>query len=151
TGKPIEGAAIAAFWYRRTPAYAHDMVTAYTAQEAITDKDGRFRLEGLREINWIPFTRIQEAQFIIFAPGYAPCNRTGANAQQGCGLPAVELHRVSSLSVEQRALFSNRPFPGEDFDRWVPRLLDTLRNPNPESNHGASFRQGGSPPCSDCS
>ncbi len=73
TGKPIEGAVIGAFWYRGGPSLGHDWIEAYAGQDAITDEEGKFRLEGIRGINWLPFSCVEEPNFTIFATGYYGC------------------------------------------------------------------------------
>jgi hypothetical protein len=72
TGKPLEGAVVVVVWHTRpiiamdAPEYFHD------AKEALTDAQGRFRMEASPAIEWNPFTVIKKPNIAIFQPGYEP-------------------------------------------------------------------------------
>jgi hypothetical protein len=72
TGKPLEGAVVVVVWHTRpiiamdAPEYFHD------AKEALTDAQGRFRMEASPAIDWNPFTVIKKPNIVIFQPGYEP-------------------------------------------------------------------------------
>jgi hypothetical protein len=48
------------------PEYFHD------AKEALTDAQGRFRLDASPRIDWNPLTVIKDPNIVIFKPGYEP-------------------------------------------------------------------------------
>jgi hypothetical protein len=51
-----------------------DLVRRFqSAQETLTDADGKFSLEAKLGIDWNPFTYVlEEPDVVIFKPGYAP-------------------------------------------------------------------------------
>lgn len=140
TGRPIEGAAVAAVWSRHTAAIAQDIETAYAAQETVTDAEGRFRLDGIHGWNWIPLSSIQDAEFIILAPGYETCRRTGADASGGCGLPNVRLRSLLTLPEDERA-HAQSAYPGQDFEGSLPNLMRTMRSIRDKETRGAIRRR----------
>jgi hypothetical protein len=148
TGRPIANAVVAAFWTGRFPGPGHDGVFTYDAQEAATDADGRYRLPGLRRINPIPFTRIDEPSFIIYAAGYAGCDMLALDTAGGCGQPDVRLTPLAELPAEERAR-SSKPYPSSRFDDKVPMLLQRLHADGPrDPGANTSHERGGSPPWS---
>ncbi|MGH7795891.1 MAG: hypothetical protein ACREQ2_13540 [Candidatus Binatia bacterium] len=72
TGEPLEGAVVVVVWHTEPriamdpPEYFHD------AKEALTDAQGKFRLEASPAINWNPFMAIKDPNIVIFKPGYEP-------------------------------------------------------------------------------
>ncbi len=68
TKQPIEGAAVLAVWWMRTPMIGHPMESVHDAQETMTDKDGNFTIPGMS--TFAPISRIHEPRFTIFKPGY---------------------------------------------------------------------------------
>ena len=73
TGKPLEGAVLTVIWYRAPLVYM-DLVRRFqSAQETLTDADGKFSLEAAPGIDWNPFTYVlKEPDVVIFKPGYGP-------------------------------------------------------------------------------
>jgi hypothetical protein len=72
TGKPLEGASVTVIWYRAPLVYL-DLVRRFqSAQETLTDTEGKFSLEAAPGIDWNPFTYVlKEPDVVIFKPGYA--------------------------------------------------------------------------------
>ena len=73
TGEPLSGAVLTVIWYT-TPIVSMERTRSFlSAQEALTDGDGKFSLLASPEIDWNPFTTVRKPpQVVIYKPGYAP-------------------------------------------------------------------------------
>jgi hypothetical protein len=73
TKKPIEGAAVVAFYYKglMISLGAGAISTIFKIEEAVTDHEGRFRIPSYTTF-LSPWSIGQEVTFIIYKPGYAP-------------------------------------------------------------------------------
>jgi hypothetical protein len=73
TGKPLEGAGVTVIWYRVPYVYMDVVRRFQSAQETLTDRNGKFSLEASPGIDWNPITYIlKEPELVIFKPGYEP-------------------------------------------------------------------------------
>lgn len=145
TGKAISGAVIGAFWYRGGPWIGHDWIEPYAGQDSITDDEGRFRINGIRGINWLPFSCVEEPMFTIFARGYHGCDMISEQAIGGCGQPEV---RLTPTTEPQPQWAHGSVDVSGGFERFVPRMVATIRSSRKRS--GASPKKAGedSPPWS---
>lgn len=72
-GAPLEGAVVTVIWYRVPIVSMEGTRRFQSAQETLTDADGKFSLEASPGIDWNPFTHVRkEPDVVIFRPGYAP-------------------------------------------------------------------------------
>jgi hypothetical protein len=73
TGKPLEGVGITVVWFRVPYVYMDRTYTFHSAQETLTDKEGKFSLEVAPGIDWSPFTHVlKEPEVVVFKPEYKP-------------------------------------------------------------------------------
>ena len=73
TCEPLEGASVTVIWYRVPVVYMDRVRSFQSAQETVTDADGKFSLEVSPGIDWNPFTTIlKENDVVIYNPGYRP-------------------------------------------------------------------------------
>jgi hypothetical protein len=73
TGAPLAGASVTVVWYRTPIVQLEGSLYFQSAQETVTDAQGKFSLEVSPGIDWSPFTTVvKEHSLIIFKPGYAP-------------------------------------------------------------------------------
>jgi hypothetical protein len=73
TGKPLEEAVVTVIWYRAPLVYMDLARRFQSAQETLTDADGKFSLEAAPGIDWNPFTYVlKEPDIVIFKPVYGP-------------------------------------------------------------------------------
>ena len=142
TGKPIEGAVIGAFWYRRGTAIVHDWTAPYAGQDAVTDGEGKFRIDGLHAINWLPFSCIEEPSFTIYASGYHGCRTAAADAIGGCGQPDV---RLTPADEPKPDWAQGKVNVDGDFMRFVPRMVEAIRNARARIGANPNDRKGDSP------
>lgn len=70
TKQPLEGAVVLAVWYTMTPALADVMYLYLDAEEALTDKDGRFVVGKHPPMTWRPISWVDSPRITIFYPGY---------------------------------------------------------------------------------
>jgi len=71
TKKPLEGAAVVAYWLRvwRTP--AGGIADFYEIKDVLTDKEGKYEIPSYTPINLLPIlSYIRGPEFTIFKPGY---------------------------------------------------------------------------------
>jgi hypothetical protein len=73
TGQPLSGAVVAVVWYT-TPVVSMERTRSFlSAQEAVTDGEGKFALLASPAIDWNPFTYVRKPPDVaIYMPGYAP-------------------------------------------------------------------------------
>ncbi len=70
TGQPISGVVILAEWRKRSPGFIHSRVEFYDAEEAVTDREGRFVVpaRSTRALN--PLVTIEGPILHMFKSGY---------------------------------------------------------------------------------
>lgn len=74
TGEPIAGAVLTVVWYT-TPIISMERGMSFlSAQETLTDSDGKFLLLAEPAIDWNPFTIVRKPPdtVVIYKPGYVP-------------------------------------------------------------------------------
>lgn len=73
TGQPLVGAVVTVIWYKSPIVYMDRTRPFHSAQETLTDSDGKFALEASPEIDWNPFTYVRKPpDVVIYKPEYAP-------------------------------------------------------------------------------
>jgi hypothetical protein len=73
TGQPLVGAVVTVIWDKSPVVYLERTRTFLSAQEAITDSEGKFALLASPEIDWNPFTSVRKPpSVVIYKPEYAP-------------------------------------------------------------------------------
>lgn len=79
TKKPIEGAVVVVSWLKARATLAGDDTNFYDVKETLTDKEGRWTIEGHEgncdkilhsTLKLIGISCIREPSFIVFKPGY---------------------------------------------------------------------------------
>jgi hypothetical protein len=76
TGKPLEGVSVTVIWYRTPILQLERSLYFQSAQETVTDAEGKFSLEVAPGTDWSPFTKVvKEHDIIIFKPEFAPFNK----------------------------------------------------------------------------
>ena len=76
TGKPLEGASVTVIWHRTPLVQLERSLYFQSAQETVTDAEGKFSLEVAPGIDWSPLTTvIKEHDIIIFKPEYLPFDK----------------------------------------------------------------------------
>lgn len=77
TGEPLVGAAVTVVWYKTVAVYIDRTRRFQSAQETVTDSQGKFSLSVSPGIDWNPFTVIiKEPEIVIYQPGYEPVYST---------------------------------------------------------------------------
>jgi hypothetical protein len=73
TDKPLVGAAVTVIWFRSPILGLESTRDFHSAQETVTDSEGKFSLMVSPGIDWNPFTYVRkEPQLVIYQPGYEP-------------------------------------------------------------------------------
>lgn len=73
TSQPLAGAVVTVVWFRSPILGLEGTRDFQSAQEAVTDSDGKFSLVVSPGIDWNPFTYIRKEPAIVFYhPGYEP-------------------------------------------------------------------------------
>ncbi len=73
TGQPLVGAAVTVIWYKAPVVHLASPRYFHSAQETVTDSEGKFELLVSPGIDWNPFTFvINEPTIIVYQPGYEP-------------------------------------------------------------------------------
>jgi hypothetical protein len=73
TGEPLAGASVTVVWYRTPIVQLEGSLYFQSAQETVTDAEGKFSLEVTPGIDWNPFTTVvREHRIVIYQPGYWP-------------------------------------------------------------------------------
>lgn len=73
TNQPIEGAAVVAVWYiQRYGGGAGPIAKLLDAKEAVTDKNGEFKIPSMISFHWWPFSTLDQPNLTVFKPGYRP-------------------------------------------------------------------------------
>lgn len=73
TGQPLVGAVLTVVWFRSPIVALEGGRDFQSAQETVTDNDGKFALIVSPGIDWNPFTYVRKAPEILFYhPGYEP-------------------------------------------------------------------------------
>ncbi|MBI5189114.1 MAG: carboxypeptidase regulatory-like domain-containing protein [Nitrospirae bacterium] len=70
TKKPIEGAAVVAVWNKEFASPAGPGAYFLDADEAVTDKDGKFNIPARRYLSIPLFRYVKGPYFTIYKPGY---------------------------------------------------------------------------------
>ena len=77
TGQPLVGAAVTVIWYKAPVVHLASPRYFQSAQETVTDSQGKFELLVSPGFDWNPFTFIiDEPTIIIYQPGYEPVHAT---------------------------------------------------------------------------
>lgn len=73
TGEPLVGAVLTVVWFR-SPILGFEQTRDFlSAQETVTDSEGKFSLHVSPGIDWNPFTYVRkEPKIVIYQPGYEP-------------------------------------------------------------------------------
>lgn len=122
TRQPIEGAAVLAVWWKRSPGIAHPIISFYDAQETLTDQGGNFTIPGILGGSPNPLTMIHEPLFTIFKPGYEAYGDWKLKPPSQEGRTVVELRRLTAREERLRNLdriFISSHVPREKY----PELL----------------------------
>lgn len=73
TGEPLVGAVVTVIWYRSAIVSMDRARTFHSAQETLTDIEGKFFLEVSAGVDWHPlFYVVKEPDIVIYQPGYGP-------------------------------------------------------------------------------
>jgi len=73
TSQPLAGAAVTVVWFRSPILGLEGTRDFQSAQETVTDTDGKFSLVVSPGIDWNPFSYIRkEPEIVIYQPGYEP-------------------------------------------------------------------------------
>lgn len=96
TGRPIEGAAVVAVWWKEIPFIAQAITNYYNAQETLTDQGGNFTIPGIWGAAIIPLTKIREPLFTIFKPGYEAYRERRLAPPEKEGRTVVELRPLNT-------------------------------------------------------
>lgn len=73
TDQPLVGAAVTVIWFRSPILGLESTRDFHSAQETVTDSQGKFSLSVSPGIDWNPFTYIRkEPQIVVYQPGYEP-------------------------------------------------------------------------------
>src|SRR5262245_61401337 len=65
TGQPLSGAVVTVIWYT-TPVVSMERTRSFlSAQEALTDSDGKFSLLASPAIDWNPFTYVRKPPEVV--------------------------------------------------------------------------------------
>lgn len=126
TKQPIEGAAVLAVWWKRSPVIVHPVITFYDAQETLTDQSGNFTIPGIFGGSLNPLAVIEEPLFTIFKPGYE------AYGDRKLPLPGKERRAVVELrhltTREDRMRNLREVYVPSDVPEEKYRNLIKLRN-----------------------
>lgn len=72
TNQPIEGAAVVAVWYiQRYGGAAGPIAKLLTAKEAVTDKNGVFKIPSMISFHWWPFATLDKPKISVFKSGFS--------------------------------------------------------------------------------
>jgi len=117
TKQPIEGAAVMAVWWKRSPA-PHPIISLYDAQETLTDANGNFTIPGIVGGSLNPLAKIREPLFTIFKPGYAAY---GGWSIKPISLPdTVQLYEEEGRTVVALRRLATREERIRNLDRIYP-------------------------------
>jgi hypothetical protein len=73
TDQPLVGAAVTVIWFRSPILGLESTRDFHSAQETVTDSQGKFSLSVSPGIDWNPFTYIRkEPQIVVYQPGFEP-------------------------------------------------------------------------------
>jgi len=73
TGEPLAGASVTVIWYRTPIVQLEGSLYFQSAQETVTDAEGKFSLEVSPGIDWSPFTTVvKKHRLVIYQPRYRP-------------------------------------------------------------------------------
>ena len=90
TGQPLVGAIITVIWSKAPLVHLASPRYFQSAQETVTDSQGKFELLVSPGIDWNPFTFVsKEPDIVIYQAGYEPVHAcvAGANGvQKPCGI-----------------------------------------------------------------
>ncbi len=110
TKQPIEGAAVLAVWWMRTPGIAHPIIGYHDAQETVTDLNGNFTTLGITAGPMDPQATIR-VLFTVFKPGYEGYKAGGLkpsslpkDLRQQYQLPDQVYEKDGAMVVELRPL-----------------------------------------------
>jgi hypothetical protein len=126
TKRPIDGAAVLAVWWKRSPGLGHPIITVYDAQETLTDQDGNFTIPGIAGGSLNPLATIEEPLFTIFKPGYEAYGDRKLAAPGEERRTVVELRALTTrderlrnlrLLMHARACMSDEPPPASCIPR----------------------------------
>jgi hypothetical protein len=135
-GTPLSGAVVVAVWTRRVVVPFHAHSVTHDACEVLTDRDGRFILDG-RAIEQGHVARIEPPTFSVFLPGYSLWGVVGGGMIFGRsfvygdaeGFHDVMIGLVKLQSPqERREAVSALPVPASDIPlERVPRLIEAWK------------------------
>lgn len=137
TGKPIEGAVVAATWVL----YILYFIPRFgDAKETVTDKNGEFVLP--RAFTLLPFSELRNSHFIIFKPGYLAYPPSGLTFEERkarmSGFTGEEFRDKKQYHIiklgkpktreEREFTYSDagRPFVFDEAFKKLPVLLKTV-------------------------
>jgi hypothetical protein len=73
TGEPLAGASVTVIWYKTPIVQFEGSLYFQSAQETLTDAEGKFSLEAAPGVDWNPFTTIvKKPRLVIYQPRYWP-------------------------------------------------------------------------------
>jgi len=131
TGQPLEGAVVHGTWVKSHPGPGGASSTYYNSKEVLTDKEGKFKIDG---VGLLIFSNVEEMEINIFKAGYTQIHGywTGLKIDSAAtsfverkGDSVVfKLHRMSFEERRDRSIY----FLGSDVPVVGKRLLIRERN-----------------------
>ncbi|MEI6209511.1 MAG: hypothetical protein WCP20_22240 [Desulfuromonadales bacterium] len=109
TNQPIEGAVVHGTWVKSHPGPGGASSTYFDSREVLTDKEGRFKIDG---VGLLILSNMEEMEINIFKAGYTQIHGYWSTLTQDVERPSgkatIKLHQMTLEERKKRNIY----FPG---------------------------------------